>query len=142
MVVGANVTYGGMLKILASGTCTAGQTFRLFSGPGATNTSNFASLEVSPSGGTTFSFTNGVLTVVSGASPQPTITPVTVSGTNLVVSVPTTSGFNYVLQSATNLTPTVYWQNESTNAGTGGNLVLDVPIEPDKPQKFFRFWVY
>ena len=64
------------------------------------------------------------------------------TGTNLVVSVSTVSGANYVLQSTTNLTPTVNWVNESTNAGTGGALILDVPIEPNKPQKFLRFWVY
>jgi hypothetical protein len=51
-------------------------------------------------------------------------------------------GANYVLQTATNLTPTINWQSESTNAGTGGNLILNVPIEPGKPQKFLRFWVY
>ena len=85
---------------------------------------------------------SGSLEVVSSTPPQPVIAPVTVSGTNLVVSVPTVSGYNYVLQSTTNLTPTINWQNESTNAGTGGNLILNVPIEPGKPQKFLRFWVY
>jgi len=82
------------------------------------------------------------LVVTSVPGSQPTIEPVTVSGTNLVVSVPTVTGVNYVLQSATNLTPTIFWVNESTNAGTGGNLILNVPIEPGKPQKFVRFWVY
>lgn len=82
------------------------------------------------------------LVVTSVPGSQPTIAPVTVSGTNLVVSVPTVTGSNYVLQSATNLTPTVIWVNESTNLGTGGDLILNVPIEPDKPQKFLRFWVY
>ena len=76
------------------------------------------------------------------APPQPLIAPVTVSGTNLVVSVPTVLGFNYVLQSTTNLTPTIIWNDESTNAGTGGNLILNVPIEPGKPEKFLRFWAY
>jgi len=74
--------------------------------------------------------------------PQPTIGPVTVSGTNLVFSVATVSGANYVLQSATNLTPTINWSNESTNAGTGGALMLTVPIQPSPPQKYLRFWVY
>ena len=82
------------------------------------------------------------LVVTSVPGSQPTIAPVTVSGTNLVVSVPTVTGANYVLQTATNLTPTILWANESTNAGTGGNLILTVPIEPGKPQKFVRFWVY
>ena len=84
----------------------------------------------------------GSLEVVSTTPPQPTLAPVTVSGTNLVVSVPTVSGFSYVLQSTTNLAPTIFWNSESTNAGTGGNLILNVPIEPGKLQKFLRFWVY
>jgi autotransporter-associated beta strand protein len=142
VVAGASVTYGGMLNIVPTGTFTVGQTFALFSGAGATSASNFASITGSPGSGKAFSFTNGVLSVVSAAYPQPVIGPVTVSGTNLVVSVPTVSGVNYVLQSATNLTPTINWKNETTNAGTGGNLILDVPIEPGKPQKFLRFRVY
>ena len=84
---------------------------------------------------------DGTLKVIGGL-PQPTIAPVTVSGTNLVVSIPTVAGTNYVLQSATNLTPTIAWVNESTNVGTGGTLTLNVPIQPSKPRKFLRFWVY
>jgi hypothetical protein len=83
-----------------------------------------------------------LLTVSGGGPPQPTIAPVSVSGTNLVLTIPSISGYNYVLQSATNLTPTINWQNESTNPGTGGSLILNVPITPSQPQKFFRFWVY
>ncbi len=86
---------------------------------------------------------SGSLKVGSAAPPPPpTIAPVTVSGTNLVVSVATVLGASYVLQSATNLTPTINWQNESTNAGTGGNLILNVPIIPSQPQKYLRLWVY
>jgi hypothetical protein len=47
-----------------------------------------------------------------------------------------------VLQSATNLTPAIYWRNEATNAGTGANVIFNVPIEAGKPQKFVRVWVY
>jgi hypothetical protein len=64
------------------------------------------------------------------------------TGTNLVLSVAAVSGFNYVLQSATNLTPPISWKNESTNAGTGGNLILNVPIVPNQPMQFLRFFVY
>jgi hypothetical protein len=85
---------------------------------------------------------NGTLKVIGGTAPPPTIAPVTVSGNNLVVSVLTAPVGNYVLQSATNLTPTINWQNESTNAGTGGTLTLNVPIDPTKPRKFLRFQVY
>ena len=143
VALGSAVTYGGVLNIVPSGTFTNGQTFTLFSGAGAASASNFDSITVSTGGSLSFAFTNGVLTVLSsGAPPQLAIAPVTVSGTNLVVSVPTTTGFNYVLQSATNLTPVISWLNESTNAGTGGHLILNVPIEPAKPQKFLRLRVY
>jgi autotransporter-associated beta strand protein len=142
VALGSTVAYGGVLNIITNGSFTAGQNFTLFSGVGAAQPSNFGSIVGSPGAGLGFTFTNGVLSVVSAGPPQPTILPVTVSGTNLVVSVPTTSGYNYVLQSATNLTPTILWKNESTNAGTGGNLILDVPVDPAKPQKFLRFWVY
>ncbi len=84
----------------------------------------------------------GSLKVAALTPLSPTIAPVTVSGSNLVVSVPTVSGAYYVLQSATNLTPAVSWKNESTNAGTGVTLMLTVPIQPSPPQKYLRFWVY
>lgn len=80
--------------------------------------------------------------LTAGRPPQARIAPVTVSGTNLVVSVPTVSGGHYVLQSATNLTPRINWVSESTNAGTGGTLILNMPITPNNRQKFLRFWVY
>ncbi len=142
VILGGNATYGGVLNIVTNGTFTAGQNFTLFSGAGATNTSNFSNLQGSPGSGKFFTFSNGVLSVVSAAPPSPTIAPVTASGTNLVVSVSTTLGFNYVLQSATNLIPTINWHNESTNVGTGGNLILNFPIEPGQSKKFLRFWVY
>ena len=72
IVLGDAVTYGGVLNIVPTGTFTAGQTFTLFSGAGATNVSNFASLVGSPGGGNIFSFTNGVLSVVSTGSPVST----------------------------------------------------------------------
>ena len=86
---------------------------------------------------------SGSLKVAGTAPPPPpTIAPVTVSGTNLVVSVLTVSGANYVLQSATNLTPIINWQNESTNVGTGGNLIFNVPVNPSQTQRYLRVWVY
>ena len=101
--------------------------------PGVYNTANAAP----------FIAGSGSLKVASiTPPPPPTIGPVTVSGTNLVVSVATVLGANYVLQSATNLTPAINWQNESTNAGTGGDLILNVPIKPSQLMKYLRLWVY
>ena len=105
-----------------------------------------AAVDVSNSGalilGANQLVSNGTLSVSSSAPPQPTIAPVTVVGTNLVVPVETISGYSYVLQSTTNLAPPSAWFNESTNAGTGSTLILNVPFDPNEPQKFLRFWVY
>ena len=140
------LTLGGTLDVSLSGTVSGGEVFQLFTAGTFSGTSfdtiNLPSLPGSLTWDTSLLATEGKLSVGSSAPPQPTIAPVTVTGTNLVVSVSTVSGANYVLQSTTNLTPTVNWVNESTNAGTGGALILDVPIEPNKPQKFLRFWVY
>lgn len=64
-----------MLKIATINSFTVGQQFQLFSGAGATNASNFASVQ-STSSGVVFSFTNGVLSVVTVSS-GPTLTSVT-----------------------------------------------------------------
>jgi autotransporter-associated beta strand protein len=130
-----SVAAGAVLRLdfTATNTVAGFMTNGVALAPGVYNTGNAAP----------FIAGSGSLKVVSTAPPpQPTIAPVTVSGTNLVVPVRTVSGANYVLQSATNLTPTINWKNESTNAGTGGNLILTVPIQPAQPMKFLRFWAY
>jgi hypothetical protein len=86
------------------------------------------------------------LTVTAAVAPFP-ITLTLGSGssgsvTNLALSLPTVWGYYYVLQSATNLVAPVIWKNESTNAGTGGSLLLNVPVTPGKPHWFGRMLVY
>ena len=86
------------------------------------------------------------LTVTAVVAPFP-ITLTLGSGssgsvTNLALSLPTVWGYYYVLQSATNLVAPVIWKNESTNAGTGGSLLLNVPVTPGKPHWFGRMLVY
>ena len=97
-------SYGGVLNIVTTGTFTAGQTFTLFSGAGATNTSKFASIAGSPGAGKFFSFTNGVLTVMSTG---PTLTSVTspVTGSSFPVSLSLT-GSGFVSGCTVNLTNT------------------------------------
>ena len=140
------LTLGGTLDVTLSGTVSGGEVFQLFTA-GAFSGTPFDTVNLPPLPGsltwdTSKLATEGKLSVSSGAPPQPTIAPVTVAGTNLLVSVSTVSGGNYVLQSATNLTPPIDWVNESTNAGNGDTVTLNVPMDPDKPQKFLRFWVY
>ena len=140
-----NLTMGGTLQVVVNGTLGGYEVFKLFA---ATNylgdfTYDLPTLP-SPLAWSNSIAVDGTLRVTGGTAPppQPTLGPVTRSGTNLVVPVPTVSGANYVLQSATNLTPTIIWRNESTNAGTGGTLNLNVPIDPAAPRKFVRVWVY
>jgi autotransporter-associated beta strand protein len=96
VVLGSTVTYGGVLNIVTNGIFTVGQKFTLFSGTGATNTSNFASIAGSPGTGMAFSFTNGILSVIT-APTGPTLTSVTpnpVTGSSYPVSLGLTgSGF-------------------------------------------------
>jgi autotransporter-associated beta strand protein len=139
------LTFGGTLQIVVVGSLTGGEVFKLFDA--TTYSGDFATYDLpalpSPlAWDATMVPVNGTLRVMGGAPPQPTIPPVSVSGGNLLVPVTTYAGYSYVLQSATNLTPTIYWSNESTNAGTGGTLTFTVPLEPGKPRKFLRIWVY
>ena len=75
VALGGSATYGGVLQIVPSGSFTLGQTFALFSGAGATSASNFGSIAGSPGAGLAFSFTNGVLSVITAPS-GPTLTSV------------------------------------------------------------------
>ena len=94
VALGAAVTYGGVLKIVTNGTFTVGQTFTLFSGAGATNASNFASIAGNPGSGKVFSFTNGVLSVVNSGPTLTSVVPNSVTGSSYAVTLGLTgSGF-------------------------------------------------
>jgi len=83
------------------------------------------------------------LAVTSSAVTPPSILPVYVDGTgaNLVLRVGTVVGHNYLLESATNLTPPISWVTNSTTAGTGGTITNTVPITHTPPNQFFRYLV-
>ncbi len=137
VTLGGNVTYGGTLNILTSGSFTLGQQFTLFSGTGATNASNFASIAGSPGTGLAFNFTNGVLSVVSGpvGPPGPQYLTNSFSGGVLTLTWPSGQGWRLVGQ---------------TNALSSGlnNAWFDVPggidgsisitINPANPTVFYR----
>jgi hypothetical protein len=135
VVLGAAVTYGGVLKIVPTGSFTIGQTFTLFSGPGATDPSSFASVE-SSSG--TFSFTNGVLTVVTapvtGPSGPATLTNSYSAGT-LSLSWP--GGQGWRLQQQTNALSTglsTNWEYLTDGSLSSTNITVD----STKPTVFYR----
>ena len=130
VVLGASVTYGGVLNLVTNGTFTAGQQFVLFSGAGAANASNFASIVGNPGANLAFYFTNGVLSVVSTAIARPTL-DVSRSGSTLTFSW-TDAGFK--LQSQTNSTGigTDWFDYPDTSNPVG------VTVDPTNPSVFFR----
>ena len=141
VVAGSTVTYGGVLTISTNSgpTFTAGQQFVLFSGAGATNAGNFASIVGSPGVNLAFNFTNGVLSVVSAGSPTPPLLSVSPpSGGTLTFSWTDPS---FKLQSQTN--------NLSTGLNgiwgdypSGGTSPVGVTINPANPTVFFRLSQY
>ena len=58
------------------------------------------------------------------------------SGANFTCKVASLSGFSYVLEGTTSLTP-ASWTGLQTNAGTGGLLNFTIPTAGN-PQRFFR----
>lgn len=136
VAAGAGVTYGGLLNIVPGGTFTAGQQFQLFSGSGATNTSNFASITGSPGSGLVFSFTNGVLSVVTAVGPSGPV-PITNSFSSGILSLSWPAGQGWRLQGQTN----------GLSAGLGTNWVYltdgsvsgtNITVNPAKPAMFYR----
>ena len=82
------------------------------------------------------------ITVTNTTPPNPPVITPSVLGANLQLQIASQSGYNYVVQSATNLTAPVTWSNISTNSGTGGTLNLSAPISTTEPERFFRVWAY
>ena len=101
VAAGGTVTYGGVLAIVPAGSFASGQSFVLFSGVGATNSSNFSSITGSPGSGRAFGFTNGVLSVVATVNTNPTNLTAVVNSGNLELSWPA-DHIGWRLQSQTN----------------------------------------
>lgn len=136
VIAGSSVAYGGVLKINASGSFTTGQQFVLFSGAGATNTSNFASIQTTGSS-VTFSFTNGILTASSSLASNPTNISFTVSGSTLSLSWPA-DHLGWILQSQTNSLSTGLGTNWVDVPGSDSVTSTNITISPAKPTAFYR----
>jgi autotransporter-associated beta strand protein len=137
IVAGAGVTYGGLLNIVPSGTFTAGQQFQLFSGTGATNTSNFASIAGNPGTGLGFAFTNGTLSVVAATANNPTNITFSVSGSTLSLSWPT-DHLGWILQSQTNSLGSGLTTNWVDVAGSETMTSTNIAINAALPTAFYR----
>ena len=137
VVAGASVSYGGVLKVVPSGTLTAGQKFQLFSGTGATNASNFSSVQ-STVAGVTFGFTNGVLSVLS-VGPSLVVLTNSYNASTHTLSLSWPAGQNTRLQMQTNSlsnglgTNWVYITDTSVN---GTNITVDLK----QATVFYRLW--
>ena len=138
VAAGATVTYGGVLKIVPSGSFIAGQQFQLFSGAGATNTGNFASLAGSPGSGLGFTFTNGVLSVVSSGPSGPASITNSVSGSTLSLTWPSGQGWRLVSQTnslSTGLNPSSSAWGTVPGVSNGS---ASITIDPTKPTVFYQ----
>ncbi|MFO1487894.1 MAG: autotransporter-associated beta strand repeat-containing protein [Verrucomicrobiota bacterium] len=125
-------TYGGTLTINnLAGTLTGGESFTLFSA--TTHTGAFSAFSpATPGAGLNWSFTNGVLSVVTAAVAQPTL-GYSQSGSTLTLSW--TGSFK--LQSQTNSLTTGLSGNWSDYPG-GGSSPVNITIDPANPSVFFR----
>jgi fibronectin-binding autotransporter adhesin len=138
-----SVTYGGVLKVVnASGTYTTGNSFKLFDSQAYVGA--FASINpATPGAGlawdTSSLAVNGILKVVSVASPPHFNSPV-LSGSTLTLSggggTPNT---DYILLASTNVALSVpNWDRVTTNQfDSGGNFSISMPVNPGVPQRFF-----
>ena len=129
------VTYGGVLKIVPTGTFTVGQTFRLFTGAGATGPGNFSSLQGSPGSGKLFTFTNSVLTVVAAGPSGPARLTNSYSGGVLSLSWPAGQGWRLQMQTnslSVGLRRNWIYITDGTIAST------NIAVSPTQPAAFFR----
>ena len=133
--LGAGVTYGGVLEIVPTGVFTNGQTFTLFSGAGAANPGNFASITGSPGTGKAFSFTNGVLSVVATGPSGPATLTNSVSGGVLSLAWPAGQGWR--LESQTNALTVGLGTNWVEAADSSVNST-NITIDTAQPTVFYR----
>ena len=135
VALGGTVTYGGVLKIVPTGSFTVGQTFTLFSGAGATDPSNFGSVVGSAGSGKGFTFTNGVLSVVSAGPSGPGTITNSYSGGVLSLSWPPSQGWR--LQAQTNALSTGLSANWAylTDASVSST---NITVNSANPTVFYR----
>ena len=137
VIAGGNVTYGGVLNIVPSGSFTAGQQFQLFSGAGVTNTGKFTSITGSAGTGLGFTFTNGVLSVVTTMATNPTNITYSVTGNTLSLTWPA-DHLGWILQAQTNSLSTGITTNWVDVAGSGNATSATITINPATPTAFYR----
>jgi Concanavalin A-like lectin/glucanases superfamily len=135
----ANSNGTGVIPLLSSVDSNIGNTF-----PGAVGEVRiFTNAVVDAASLTAYMQTNHGGSLLVLTPPTPTILPVHLdaTGTNLVLSVATQAGHNYLLESTTNLTPPIVWTTNSTTVGTGATITNMAPVNSTMPNMFFRYMV-
>jgi autotransporter-associated beta strand protein len=138
VAAGGAVNYGGLLNIVPGGTFTLGQQFPLFTGAGAVNTSKFDSIAGSPGSGLAFSFTNGVLSVVSGGPVGRATITNQFSGGTLTLTWPAGQGWRLLSQTnelSTGLNPDPGAWGAVPGYADGS---YSITADPSNPTVFYR----
>jgi autotransporter-associated beta strand protein len=137
VAAGASVTYGGVLRVVPTGTFTVGQAFTLFGGAGATSTSQFSSIQ-SDSPSVSFTFTNGVLTVASVGGGTPPYLTNSISGNKLILTWP--AGQGYTLLAQTNSLSSGLNTNASAWKPVPGGIdgSNNITVNPANPTVFYK----
>jgi hypothetical protein len=141
------LTCAGSLVVTNVGVAepVAGDSFQLFAA--ASLVGSFDSITLPAltdpelSWNTNLLYTTGTISVVGPGPSHPVILPVAVdgTGTNLLLRVATDTGFEYVLESTTNLAPVAIWTPIQTNVGTGGLITNLIPVSKNTPKRFYRY---
>jgi hypothetical protein len=134
------------LTNVSAGSYAAGNSFKLFNA--ATNSGLFTGIvPAAPGAGLawdTNQLSNGILNVVSsGVVPQPVITHITLSGTNIIMSGTNgQAGAQYHLLTTTNLTvPTAQWTVLPPGTFPAANFSITNPVTPGASRTFYRIRV-
>jgi autotransporter-associated beta strand protein len=141
-IVAHQFNFGGTLVVTNVGTkLQAGDTFQLFSGPGA-GVFLSVTLPTNDASGATYTWeddtlTTGsikVLTVTGGVATNPTNITTSVSGTNLTLTWPV-DHTGWLLQAQTNSLTGPNWFTIPASSGTNQ---FSIPIDPANKSMFFR----
>jgi hypothetical protein len=128
----SSITYGGTLQLTNVGAALqSGDVFTLFTG--ASYNGSFANIVGAPGNGLAYSFTNGVLSVVTPIATNPTNLSFSVSGSTLTLTWPV-DHLGWLLQAQTNN----FGTNWVTLSGTGTTNLVLIPINPTNGSVFYR----
>jgi len=144
LVVGDTATFDGTLNVVLidSFAPAAGQVFQLFNAAhqvGAFTTVNLPVLDAGLAWNNQIDVDGSIAVIAVLVGPE--FSSVSLSGTNLIVSgTGGTSNGSYIVLSSTNVTtPLLNWIPVSTNPfDASGNFLFTNPINPARPQEFYR----